>query len=201
MMTTQAGHERREPREPKKDKREAILAAALALFADRGFYGTAVPDIAERAGVAAGTLYRYFESKHALVNALYQHWKGVLFTSIMGDFDFDAPPRQQLHQFWQRLGRFATAHPKEFAFLELHHHGYLDEDSKRIEEGGLRALQAFVERAQAQEVVKPVSAELLMALIYGAFIGVYKGSVLGYLQMTPETLDSAEQAIWEAIRR
>jgi len=44
------------------DKRETILAAALELFVERGFYGTAVPEIAERAGVGAGTIYRYFES-------------------------------------------------------------------------------------------------------------------------------------------
>src|SRR5690606_27876447 len=53
------------------DKREAILHAALELFVERGFWGTAVPEIAEKAGVGAGTIYRYFESKEALVNALY----------------------------------------------------------------------------------------------------------------------------------
>src|SRR5438067_8425981 len=43
------------------DKREAIMSAALELFVERGFYGTAVPEIAERAEVGAGTIYRYFE--------------------------------------------------------------------------------------------------------------------------------------------
>ncbi|MEA2752174.1 MAG: Bacterial regulatory protein tetR family, partial [Myxococcales bacterium] len=37
------------------DKREAILDAALTLFAERGFHGTSVPDIAQLAGVGAGT--------------------------------------------------------------------------------------------------------------------------------------------------
>ncbi|MGN6106845.1 MAG: helix-turn-helix domain-containing protein, partial [Kofleriaceae bacterium] len=54
------------------DKREAIIAAALELFVERGFFGTAVPEIAERAGVGAGTIYRYFESNEALVNAIYR---------------------------------------------------------------------------------------------------------------------------------
>ena len=48
------------------DKREAILQAALELFAERGFHGTSVPSVAERAGVGAGTIYRHFESKEAL---------------------------------------------------------------------------------------------------------------------------------------
>ena len=64
------------------ERREAILAAALELFSERGFHGTAVPLVAEKAGVGAGTLYRYFESKEALVNALYQRWKGEFLSLI-----------------------------------------------------------------------------------------------------------------------
>src|SRR4029077_3887695 len=87
-------------------KREAILEAALELFAERGFHGTAVPLVAERAQVGAGTLYRYFTSKEALVNALFQQWKAALFQALTADFPTDAPPRQQFHELWQRLGRF-----------------------------------------------------------------------------------------------
>jgi AcrR family transcriptional regulator len=57
------------------EKRDAILAAALELFAERGFHGTSVPEIAERARVGAGTIYRYFPSKEALVNALFRAQK------------------------------------------------------------------------------------------------------------------------------
>ncbi|HEY4124317.1 MAG TPA: helix-turn-helix domain-containing protein, partial [Rhizomicrobium sp.] len=52
------------------DKRERLLDAALELFELRGFDGVAVPEIAHMAGVATGTIYRYFETKEALVNAL-----------------------------------------------------------------------------------------------------------------------------------
>src|SRR4051812_14698782 len=63
------------------DKRESIMSAALDLFVERGFFGTAVPEIADRAGVGAGTIYRYFESKEALVNAIYREQK-LLFGQI-----------------------------------------------------------------------------------------------------------------------
>src|SRR5690349_16044689 len=76
------------------DKREAILAAALELFVERGFHGTAVPEVADRAGVGAGTIYRYFASKEALVNALYQKYKAELTGLILKDFPLDKPARQ-----------------------------------------------------------------------------------------------------------
>ena len=51
-------------------KREDILKAARTVFAEQGFVGARIVDIASRAGVATGTVYLYFESKEALVAAL-----------------------------------------------------------------------------------------------------------------------------------
>ena len=82
------------------EKREAILDAALDLFSERGFYGTAVPLLAESAKVATGTIYRYFENKEAIVNALYRREKQLLGTALLEAFPFDAPPRDQFHYFW-----------------------------------------------------------------------------------------------------
>ncbi len=56
------------PREfPQRRSREThgrILAAALGLYGERGFHATQMPDIAERAGLSVGGLYRYFRNKH-----------------------------------------------------------------------------------------------------------------------------------------
>src|SRR5688500_10180049 len=71
---------------PSADKREAFMNAALELFVGRGFHGTAVPEIAEMAGVGAGTIYRYFESKEALVNALYRQEKQRFADRTIMDF-------------------------------------------------------------------------------------------------------------------
>ena len=51
------------PTRPTADKREAILAAALRVIARSGLHNTSMDAVAREAGVAAGTLYRYFPSK------------------------------------------------------------------------------------------------------------------------------------------
>ena len=50
--------------------RQAILDAALALFADKGYFGTSLRDVAAAVGVRESALYNYFPGKEALFNAL-----------------------------------------------------------------------------------------------------------------------------------
>lgn len=51
--------------------REAIVSAALDLFRERGFEGTTMRAVAERAGVSVGNAYYYFSSKDELVQGFY----------------------------------------------------------------------------------------------------------------------------------
>ncbi|HEV8320376.1 MAG TPA: TetR/AcrR family transcriptional regulator [Myxococcota bacterium] len=183
-------------------KREAILDAALELFAERGFHGTPVPLVAERAGVGAGTIYRYFESKEALVNALYQSWKTKLGAALMEDFPFDRPVREQFHVYWERMVRFVRQHPRAFAFLELHHHApYLDDTSRAIEAQLLQVASDFLEQTAKQQVTKALPPALLMAIVFGAFAQLIKASWLSEITLTDEIMDAAEACCWEAIRR
>src|SRR6478735_10988053 len=50
--------------------RQAILDAALDLFADKGFFGTSLRDVAAAVGVRESALYNYFAGKDALFEAL-----------------------------------------------------------------------------------------------------------------------------------
>jgi AcrR family transcriptional regulator len=54
------------PRMPAKDRRTAIVTAALPLFARKGFASTTTKDLAKAAGVSEPLLYRHFPSKEAL---------------------------------------------------------------------------------------------------------------------------------------
>src|SRR5688572_13895125 len=93
------------------NKYEAILDAALHLFVERGFYGTAVPLVAERAGVAAGTIYHYFTNKESMVNALFRHWKESIARTIYTAFPATAPPREQFRTIYMQMANFALANP------------------------------------------------------------------------------------------
>ncbi|MGC2238837.1 MAG: TetR/AcrR family transcriptional regulator [Pyrinomonadaceae bacterium] len=53
------------------DKREAILRAAIKVFAGKGFFNSKVADIAGEAGIADGTVYLYFKSKEDILHSVF----------------------------------------------------------------------------------------------------------------------------------
>ncbi|MEJ2715656.1 MAG: TetR/AcrR family transcriptional regulator [Deltaproteobacteria bacterium] len=57
-------------RRSQRDARARILRAALDEFSENGFHQATIDSIAERAGIAKGTVYRYFKTKEELFNAL-----------------------------------------------------------------------------------------------------------------------------------
>jgi AcrR family transcriptional regulator len=60
----------RAKRKKLKEARSRILQAALDEFSDKGYHASTIDSIAERAGIAKGTVYRYFNTKEDLFNAL-----------------------------------------------------------------------------------------------------------------------------------
>lgn len=54
----------------KDDRPGELISAALDLFAEKGFAATKLSDVAARAGVAKGTVYRYFDTKEDLFRAV-----------------------------------------------------------------------------------------------------------------------------------
>lgn len=56
--------------EQKEQRRNDILEAALELFVQRGYSGTKIADIAQKAGMSTGLMFHYFENKEQLYIAL-----------------------------------------------------------------------------------------------------------------------------------
>ncbi|MFO1248002.1 MAG: TetR/AcrR family transcriptional regulator [Alphaproteobacteria bacterium] len=94
----------------RKDERAPeILQAALACFADKGFAGTRMDDIAARAGITKGTIYLYFDSKEAVFKALARQSIGERIAAITAQLSgADGPAPEQLRFVLTTLGYFAS---------------------------------------------------------------------------------------------
>jgi AcrR family transcriptional regulator len=185
------------------DKRRRILDAALRAFAERGYHGTAVPEVAQAAKVSTGTLYHYFASKEVLVNEVYRDAKTRLRAALL------ELPKLEPHELdrgkawftalWNRLGAFARAEPDAFRFLEMQDHApYLDAESRALELSVLAPLWLEGQRLTARGADAP-PVDVAIALLWGAFVGLIKASRLGYLKLDDASLAKAGAACWRMI--
>ena len=71
-MATAVAARRPRLESPPGPKRDAILRAAIDVFAERGYFNAQVADVARVAGVAAGTVYLYFRSKDDLLISIFE---------------------------------------------------------------------------------------------------------------------------------
>ncbi len=180
-------------------RKDQLLDAALTLFAERGFHGTSIPDLAAAADIAPGSIYRHVASKEALVNQVYRACKAQLGAALAAVPD-GAPYRTQFHLLWWALYRFATTHPRAFNFLELHHHGdYLDADSRALELRVLLPIARVVEQGRAAGALKAVAAPALIVTVWGAFVGMVKAARAGYFVLTDDLCQQVETTAWDAI--
>jgi TetR/AcrR family fatty acid metabolism transcriptional regulator len=60
-----------EPRDVKDDRRKQILRAAVKVFAEKGYHGCRISDVAEEAGVAYGLVYHYYGNKDGLLASVF----------------------------------------------------------------------------------------------------------------------------------
>jgi AcrR family transcriptional regulator len=112
------------PRPP--NAKPLIESAALRLFVEKGVDGTSIRDVAAAAGVSEGALYRHFDSKDALVWALFAD----SFTAFARRLDaLQAAARGTRAKLAAMIGgvmAFYDAEPLLFRFLLFVQHGQLD---------------------------------------------------------------------------
>ena len=185
---------------PSTDKREALLRAALELFAERTYGATPVPDIAARAHVGTGTVYRHFESKEALANAVFRRCKTTMHETLRTALGAGGSEEVRFLRFWQGLAAMAVADPTALRFLELQHHDdYLDADSRALRDAVFATAEAFVTEGQRTRAIRAANPRMLIAMVFGAFVGMFKEACAGRYALNEDAVADAGECAWRMI--
>jgi AcrR family transcriptional regulator len=158
--------------ENKRDtKLPAILRAALELFTEKGIHATTTKDIARRAGVSEGALYRHFQSKQELAEDLYithlSYFTAQLDKSVLTFSSF----QDRLTALVDGCFRFFDEDRTLFTYLILSEHNELGRTSRRIRHIRHLVRDILVDGRQTGQV-REGDLELFGALIIGTIIRV-----------------------------
>jgi len=181
-----------------EDKRNALIAAAVEVFAEHGI-NAPTARIAKAAGVAEGTLFTYFSTKDALLNALYLALKGEMREAMLDGYPRAAPVRTRGEHMWRGYvdwGVSAAAKRKVMAQLAV---------SERIEAAtrsagseGFADISALIHESMARGPLRDQPFEFV-----GAIMTSLAEATMGFIAQHParagEIREAGFDAFWRAV--
>ncbi|WKE65612.1 TetR/AcrR family transcriptional regulator [Gallaecimonas kandeliae] len=188
--------------QPGIDKEQRILEATGRLLASHGFHGLSMQLVAKEAGVAAGTIYRYFDSKTALIVALHAKIVTEAAQQLFRDYDAGASLEDRYRYLWNRTWEIFLGSPEVLLCKHQFDRLPTEQDLQRmreLEERHFAPWQAFLEEGRQQGVFKDLPDELLSSLSIEVCFGLAYKEVTGLVNLTPSQLDAAMEASWHAL--
>jgi AcrR family transcriptional regulator len=185
------------------DKRDAILSAATRLISKLGLHNTPMSALAREAGVATGTLYLYFPSKEAMINALYLELHRASELAIASASHGTEPVPDVLHPDlwgpWHALARWHLDNPAASNVLhQCKASGILTAETRALEEIEQRERFPRFEDVVASGLLRDMPKQVFWALFAGPIFVLTQLRDSGELT---EVTDDLLRATYEGVYR
>jgi len=170
-------------------RKEAILDAAITLFARQGYKGTAVSEIAERAGVAQGTVFHHFKSKEKLLISICDELVQSYITGIREAAEGPGSGWDALERVLKYNETFSKSHrdsitvvfretrdlPRSQGAVNDHFCGLVDQI--------IDVKSRCIEKGIRDGSIRPVPAQLTALLVHFLLIGRFHVETEGLLEV------------------
>ncbi|MBI5439851.1 MAG: TetR/AcrR family transcriptional regulator [Deltaproteobacteria bacterium] len=186
------------------DKRDAIVDAMLGIVAEYGFHGAPMALLAEKAGVGAGTIYRYFADKDAVIAACYQDLEKRFHEVVMEEYPEGRPVRERFLHVASAVARHLVEAPRDLRFLQQFHdspYGAQVRREKIFGNGDKDLVRDLFEEARAQQIIKDLPLPLCFALAFAPLVNICRDHALGFLELDERLIGETVEACWDALKR
>jgi AcrR family transcriptional regulator len=180
-----------------------LLAAALEVFAEKGFAATRLEDIACRAGVSKGTVYLYFESKEALFKAAVEEsMNPALEAAEAIAADGGKPAADLLREFvfgwWEMVGSTALGGVPKLLVAESHNfpdvaQWFHDSIISRANGAMIRIIELGIARGEFRAVDAKIAARIVFSPMF-SFV-LWRRAFGSCMADLPEPEDFLAQAV------
>lgn len=183
-----------------QDKKTALLKAALDLFSEKGVHNTPMSQIAERAKIGVGTIYRYFSSKDVLIDSLYQEIHKRIIPEIRKDYSENNDVRENFLLYFGNFIRYLMKHSSELSLMEQYdNHPQKSIRREMNSDSSEMGYGVIFKRAKDESLLKELPFEMLGSIILGMVISLAKF----YLSNDGDdsSIHSGAEMIWDAIKK
>lgn len=181
----------------KTDKREHILLVAEELFAEKGFDGTSVRDIAQLAGVNLAMISYYFGSKENLLKELIEYRFSYTISLL------EEKSNDQLHSPWEKIEWLIDFYVDRIInnrrFHSIMSQEYNTGRSEEIKElitsikmQNLERIKKIIAEGQRKQVFRKVDVEMTLATMMGTITQVINAKKLYCVLLRIDTTDEEE---------
>lgn len=182
------------------EKKKAILESTLELIKENGFHGTPMSMVAKKAGVAAGTIYHYFDSKDTLIYELHSYVINTMLKAIIVGDDPQKPFEARFINLWYNNYNYYLHHPDVFQFLEQYANSPYQTHHFNESQCVTNTLRKIIGEGITQGVLKPIPERLIGELIHSSVAAVARLTVSKRLDVTNQVLQQAVQVIWDGLK-
>jgi TetR/AcrR family transcriptional regulator, fatty acid metabolism regulator protein len=154
------------------NKREKIIAAAAKFFGEKGYHNTTTAEVAEAAGVAAGTIYIYFSSKEDLLVAVFEEFLEKHMLRLREGVDKEVGPEARLRRLIV-LGLALMEENPDSARIFLSQLRQSTTMIKMVAKRSSRAYRGIIESILDEGIraglFRPMDTHAVAAMVFGAF--------------------------------
>ena len=165
---------------PESDTKERLLSAARALYLEGGFATFSLREVARRVGISAPAVYRHYESKEALLEAVcaqgFQLFSSYLVRALRVD-----TPLGRLRESGRLYLAFATEHPQAYSVIFLGAaKGFMPVGEGPVDAATFRFLVDRVSECQRAKVIAKGDALEMATMIWAHVHGLASLRITGH---------------------
>lgn len=186
--------------------RQRILAAALKLFVEQGYFNTNVPDLSRDSKCSVGSIYHNFTNKEEVARALYQEgitsFRNAMYNAVKNKTDIEETIKSLVRSFLEfsemnhQLSRYLwLCRHNEFLSGMIHHPTRVGYDELG------RFLTKTMKRGIREEKIRKLRANIIWSVVFGIPVGYVRDWLDGYNSQSPKQVMNDLAAIcWNGIK-
>ncbi len=185
------------------DKKNCIIQSALDLIQEHGFHGCPVSQVAKNAGVAAGTIYTYFENKDDLIIGIYEYVVAEIKKYVSDRDDIFLSFKDRFYNYWKNLTDFYELNPSIYGFYDQFLNSpFNSEDIQNRPNVWHDYAYSFFESGIEQGEIKELNPIILSILVNTNVKSIVriKKNFKNKLARNNTELDEISHLIWDGIK-